>query len=125
LENMLLVNGDDIGSFTNSTVANSLIADSTFAGTNGNFGGMPLLGPMHELLAGSIGIDAGNNLAANIPAFDIAGNPRIWDGNGDGVARVDVGAFEYFVPEPATIGLAAAAAAAAWLRRRRTERAHR
>jgi hypothetical protein len=125
LENMLLVNGDDIGSFTNSTIANSLIADSTFAGTNGNFGGMPLLGPMHELRAGSIGIDAGNNLAANIPAFDIAGKPRILDGNGDGVARVDVGAFEYFVPEPATIGLAAVAAAAAWIRRRRTEKAHR
>jgi hypothetical protein len=104
-ENMLLVNGDDIGSFANSTIANSLIADSTFAGTNGNFAGMPLLGPMHELLAGSIGIDAGNNLAANLPAFDIAGNPRILDGNGDGIARVDVGAFEYVVPEPATIGI--------------------
>lgn len=105
-ENMLLMNLDDIGSFANSTIANSLIADSTFAGTNGNFGGTPMLGPMHELLAGSIGIDAGNNLAANLPAFDIAGNPRILDGNGDGVARVDVGAFEYLVPEPATSALA-------------------
>lgn len=108
-ENMLLWNRDDIYTFFGSSVSastmiGSLISDGTFAGINGNFGGVPTLGPIFELLAGSIGIDAGNH-ALDLPAFDIAGNARIFDGNSDGIARVDVGAFEYFntVPEPSAL----------------------
>jgi hypothetical protein len=36
----------------------------------------------------------------DLPTTDIVGNPRIYDGDYDGIERVDVGAFEYFVPEP-------------------------
>lgn len=46
----------------------------------------------HALLAGSPAIDAGNNVGA--PATDQRGRPRIKDGNGDGRAVVDIGAFE-------------------------------
>jgi hypothetical protein len=108
-ENMLLWNRDDIYTFFGSSVSastmiGSLISDGTFAGINGNFSGVPTLGPIFELLAGSIGIDAGNH-ALDLPAFDIAGNARIFDGNSDGIARVDVGAFEYSntVPEPSAL----------------------
>jgi len=46
----------------------------------------------HKLLAGSPAIDAGDNAGA--PATDQRGLPRRKDGNGDGVAIVDIGAFE-------------------------------
>ncbi|UCG69068.1 MAG: hypothetical protein JSV09_14990 [Thermoplasmata archaeon] len=41
-------------------------------------------------------IDSGDNSASLLPAEDIEGNPRILDGNNDGNAIVDMGAFEYF-----------------------------
>lgn len=104
-ENMLLANTDDVGTLT-GTIANSLIADGTFAGSNGNFAASPLFGPQLQLLPGSPGIDAGNNFATGLPATDILGHPRILDGNGDSIARVDVGAYELAVPEPTAICLA-------------------
>ena len=48
----------------------------------------------YRLLPGSPAIDAGNNAAPQIPAADLDGNPRIADGNGDGTARIDMGAYE-------------------------------
>ena len=48
--------------------------------------------------AGSSAIDGGNATAcqnANIAGRDQRGKPRFVDGNGDGVAQCDVGAFEY------------------------------
>jgi CSLREA domain-containing protein len=61
----------------------------------------PLLGPLannggrtktHKLLAGSPCIDAGDN--SLLPPTDQRGFPRKKDGNGDGSAVVDIGAFE-------------------------------
>jgi predicted outer membrane repeat protein len=46
----------------------------------------------HALKAGSLAVDAGDN--ANTPVTDQRSLPRVKDGNGDGVARVDIGAFE-------------------------------
>lgn len=43
-------------------------------------------------------IDAGDNAAPSIPPTDLDGNVRISDGNGDGVARVDMGAYEAAKP---------------------------
>jgi hypothetical protein len=40
-------------------------------------------------------IDVGNNNVAGLPTTDLAGNPRVFDGNGNGTAIVDMGAFEY------------------------------
>jgi len=48
-----------------------------------------------RLLPGSPAIDAGDN--AHLPpeiTTDLAGNPRIVDGDGDSIAVVDIGAFE-------------------------------
>jgi parallel beta-helix repeat protein len=43
---------------------------------------------------GSPAVDAGNNSAPNLPNTDFDGNPRVVDGNGDGIAVVDLGAYE-------------------------------
>jgi parallel beta-helix repeat protein/predicted outer membrane repeat protein len=60
-------------------------------GTLANNGGRTMT---HALLAGSRAIDRGDN--AGVPASDQRGPgfPRKKDGNGDGLATVDIGAFE-------------------------------
>jgi len=90
--------------------------------TNGNQVGTsanpinPLLAPLannggqtqtHALLVGSPAIDAGSNDLAS-GAFDQRGTgfPRIVDGNGDGTAIVDIGAYEVqAAPTAATVSV--------------------
>lgn len=48
-----------------------------------------------QLLSGSGGIDAGTNNVANLPPLDFGVRDRIIDGDEDGTATVDIGAFEY------------------------------
>jgi len=45
-------------------------------------------------------IDTGNpdTVGLSIPPWDLDGNVRIWDGNGDGVAVIDMGVYEYGSP---------------------------
>lgn len=104
-DNMLLKNVDDVD-FKNGLafIRNSLISDGSLVGGGGNFTGEPLFGKNWQLLAESPGIDAGDNAAIQPYLVDIEGKKRIFDGNFDGVARVDVGAYE-FVPEPRNASL--------------------
>lgn len=103
---------DISGDFTSqghNLVGNGAGATGFTNGVNGNIVGTaanlidPKLGPLannggrtktHKLLAGSLAIDAGDN--AGVPPTDQrgAGFPRLKDGNFDGVAVVDIGAFE-------------------------------
>jgi hypothetical protein len=49
---------------------------------------------------GSAGLDAGTSAGVALPATDLAGQPRVLDGDGNGVAIVDMGALEGAVPGP-------------------------
>lgn len=51
-----------------------------------------------RLRSGSPAIDAGSNAAPLLPDLDLDGRPRIQDGNADGTAVVDIGAFEFSPP---------------------------
>ena len=105
--------GPDVsGDFT--SLGHNLIGDGSGStgftnGANGDLVGTavnpidPMLGPLannggrtrtHALLAGSLAIDAGDN--AGVPPTDQRGFgfPRVKDGNGDGIAIVDIGACE-------------------------------
>jgi len=81
-------------------------AGSPYAGTcsdqtglNGNISDDPLfVNPSnrdYRVRMTSAVIDAGNDGIPLVPAEDLAGGSRIVDGNGDGIANVDMGALEY------------------------------
>lgn len=73
-----------------------ICADQT--GVNGNLSLDPAFVAAeagdYRLQFGSPVIDAGNSTATDVPAADLDGNPRVMDGNGEGVAAVDMGAYE-------------------------------
>jgi hypothetical protein len=108
----LLTGADVSGVFTSE--GHNLIGDRTGStglthGSNGNIVGDgvnpidPKLGALknnggptktHALLAGSKAIDRGDNSLLPLTDQRGAGFPRVKDGNGDGIAVVDIGAFE-------------------------------
>lgn len=67
-----------------------------------------------RLRGGSPAIDTGDlaGLSVAEPLTDVLGAPRLVDGNGDGTARQDMGAFEYQRRAPALTSAAAGAASA-------------
>ena len=96
-----VVNGSTLNQFVWED--NNISANPQFVGTG--------LNPYY-LSANSPLIDAGtpDTTGLYLPLFDVAGNERLWDGNGDGIARIDIGAYEYqpmFTPLDlqATVGL--------------------
>jgi len=80
------------------------IEDVDVIGVDGNISVDPLfasrvpgLRDLH-LLAGSGAIDTGDNVTAMAAsATDLDGTPRILDGNGDSIAVVDLGAYEFIL----------------------------
>ena len=117
------------GNFSSLTVTNCILWDDTggeihnssatpdvtycdieggYDGT-GNIGEDPgddplfVSGDDYHLQAGSPCIDAGSNTAPSLPDTDFEGDSRIIDGNGDGVARVDMGVDEYLSPPPPSV----------------------
>ena len=86
-------------------------------GLNGNVSVDPRLAAPasgdYRLLPYSPAIDAGDGTDPRIPTSDFDGAPRVQDGNGDGTAVVDIGAFE--APPPPAIVTPVPASTPGWL----------
>jgi hypothetical protein len=106
-------------------------------GANSNISADPLFidpaGGNYNLQVGSPVIDVGTNAAPKLPSVDINGDPRVADGDGNGVAVVDIGAVEFsdVVPPETTITsgptgtIAVNIASIRWSRTSRRSRARR
>jgi len=79
-----------------SNVEWSVIGDLDCSAVNSNLFGDPGLTVDYHLLPSSIAIDHGPDPATydGIPCVDLDGSPRLRDYAGDGLAEVDIGAFE-------------------------------
>ncbi|MCS6806271.1 MAG: right-handed parallel beta-helix repeat-containing protein [Acidobacteriota bacterium] len=92
-------NTDDLDGVAAADVSFTLIGDGTFATLNNNLTGDPRFvnaaGGNFRLQSNSPAIDRGSNAAIAGVTTDLAGNPRIVDGNRDGTATVDLGAYEF------------------------------
>jgi hypothetical protein len=87
------------GSESPDSVTFSLLHDSRYLGSDGNFYSSPefidaAVGHF-ELQADSPCIDRGDNAAVAGVDLDIDNDPRVADGDGSGTATVDLGAHEY------------------------------
>jgi hypothetical protein len=85
--------------FSSSANGEAYLGCADQTGTNGNISAAPefVETSNFRLKGGSPAIDAGSNAAPHLLKTDLAGNPRIINGNGGPTAIVDIGAYE-FVP---------------------------
>ena len=102
--------GDAIlGSLAPASVTYSRLNDGRFTGRDANFNQDPgLVAPAsgdYHLQPTSPCIDAGNPAAANVGTLDLDRQSRLWDGDGNGQARVDCGAYELNITVPPAAGV--------------------
>ncbi|MEO0649106.1 MAG: hypothetical protein AAFZ65_00330 [Planctomycetota bacterium] len=101
---LLFDNGQDLSPVVLPfQIDHSLISDGTYAGQNGNIAGQPEVDEHFALQSYSVGVDAGDKGAANIGDFDLNGDKRLQDGDGDGVESVSMGAVESHPELPAAM----------------------
>jgi hypothetical protein len=85
------------------TGVGNIDADPLFVDPNGPDGVIGTQDDDLRLSAGSPCIDAGDNSAVDPNGTDLDGNPRILDGDQDGIRVVDMGAYEFLPPIEANV----------------------
>ena len=114
MNTIIAENGLALEHIESEQVSFSLIDDGTFAGENNNINGTPAFVDSaigdYRLSNRSAAIDVGISKIVGQPTVDILSNPRIFDGDGDGVAKIDIGAYEFQRTQPLTIEIAPAVA---------------
>jgi len=97
--------GDIVNDGGSTPVVSYCDVQGGYAGT-GNIDANPLfvdvLEDDYRLQETSPCIDVGNNSALSLPSTDFDGQPRLYDGDGDTTATVDMGADEY-MPAPTEV----------------------
>ncbi|MCH8296405.1 hypothetical protein IH992_35445, partial [Candidatus Poribacteria bacterium] len=100
-------NASDLENVELEQVHYSLIGDGTFTGENHNIGGIPAFvdsaSDNYRLSNLSPAIDAGTSKLEMLSERDLLGNLRLFDGNGDGEAEIDMGAYEFQGGQPSAI----------------------
>jgi len=91
--------GPEIWGIPIGLISSCGIGDGTYEGLNGNTRADPLFAdPVsgdYRLMKGSPAIDAADPIALDPKRKDLAGAPRLADGDGDGKPLQDLGAYEY------------------------------
>jgi parallel beta-helix repeat protein len=82
----------------NSDYSDMAILRGNHFSQGGNINEDPAFDGEYRLTPGSPCMDTGNNGAPGLPGTDLAGAPRIQDGNETGTAIVDMGAYEWAPP---------------------------
>ncbi|MCZ6676062.1 MAG: right-handed parallel beta-helix repeat-containing protein [Candidatus Poribacteria bacterium] len=116
--NSIIVENDmDLVDVELAAVRFSLIGDDRFVGQSQNIGGEPAFadsaGGNYQLSNASPAIDVGTSKLDELSELDLLGNPRIFDGDGDGNVEVDLGAYEFQGGQPAALEITPSEATAA------------
>ncbi len=95
--NTISISYSDIQGGEDGIVTNN---NGTVYWLEGNIDENPLFENNYHLSSGSPCIDAGtpDTTGLHLPPWDLDGNVRIWDGNGDSLAIVDMGCYEFGAP---------------------------
>jgi len=104
-------NSGDVSGASSNTYRNCLAwsnggTQPSWVGSNGNIAANPLFVNGYHIGSNSPCVDTGYNGAYGVGDIDLDSQPRLLDGNHDGIQTVDMGAYEYAISLVGAKGIA-------------------